>query len=224
MYQFYSELGKKVNIRISVDGYGEAHDVNRKTADGRGSWALVKKNLPAYRELMEKYKVKTNIVATLNRASIEGLFDNSTKIYEITRMPVAFLFVHEEDWTPKDFEKIKEQVSRLHDYSIRNGTRFGISNIEAIRQGNNNSQGFQSICGAGIASITVNYQGGIYPCHRCCYNDMGDFYKMGSLDTGISYARRAFINEINNLDMLPSQVPKVPPCYPKKLSFLLFYK
>ena len=111
----------------------------------------------------------------------------------------------------KDFEKIKEQVSRLHDYSIRNGTRFGISNIEAIRQGNNNSQGFQSICGAGIASITVNYQGGIYPCHRCYYNDMGDFYKMGSLDTGISYARRAFINEINNLDMLP---PKCRKCHP----------
>ena len=46
MYQFYSELGKKgISESVSTD-MERTHDVNRKTADGRGSWALVKKTSP----------------------------------------------------------------------------------------------------------------------------------------------------------------------------------
>lgn len=208
MYKLYSKLGKKINIRISVDGYKDAHDANRKAADGKGSWKLVEKNLPVYRELMQRYKVKASIVTTLNKATSMNMYENYTKVYEIAGMPMGFLFVHEEDWTTEDFERIKEQVIRLHEYSQKNKMKFHIANIRLKQQNNNNSQGFQSLCSAGINSFTVNYKGDIYACHRCYFNNMGSMYKMGDLDKGISLARRVFMHDVNNIDMMPIKCRK----------------
>lgn len=201
MFLLYSKLGKKINIRVSVDGYKDKHDITRRTIDGSGSWSMLEKNLLKYRILKEKYGCKINLVNTINKANCKEIYYNYTTLFELTGMNIATLFVHEDNLTDKDFEIIKEQTGMLHDYCVNRKMRFSLCNIKGESKRNTNG----SICNAGIGSFTVSHEGNIYPCHRCYFNDMGSMYTMGNVDVGISKTKRAFMNEINNMNMMPEK-------------------
>ena len=207
IFSLYSELGKKINIRVSVDGYKENHDITRKTIDGKGSWSIVEKNLYKYRILKEEYGVKVGLVNTINKANCKDIYYNFINLYELTGMNIGTLFVHEDNMTDNDFQMIKEQVGRLHDYCVKQNMRFSICNVK--RKKNNNSG--ITICSAGTRSFTVDHRGNISPCHRCYFNDMGSMYNMGNLEAGISVPKRAFMHEINNINMLPEKCRKCNP-------------
>ncbi len=80
----------------------------------------------------------------------------------------------------------------------------------------NNDTGFSNICSAGITSFTVNQNGDIYPCHRFYYYKVGETFKLGNIDTGINPARRAYMHEVNNMDLLPTKCRKCNPIIRRK--------
>jgi len=67
------------------------------------------------------------------------------------------------------------------------------------------------MCYSGVNTFTVNYKGDIYGCHRCYYDNFGSTYKLDDLDKGISLARRVFMCDVNNLDMMPAKCKKCNP-------------
>gem|GEM_PF-6905308 len=211
IFSLYSKLGPKVNIRISVDGYKDNHDITRKTIDGSGSWSMLEKNLLRYRILKEQYGVKISLLNTINKANCKDIYYNYTTLYELTGMKIGTLFVHEDNLTEEDFETIKEQVGRLHDYCVERKMRFSLCNIKMKNMSNSNT----SICGSGVSSFTVNHEGNIYSCMRCYFNDMGSMY-MGNVENGISVSKRLFMRDINNVNMLPEKCRNCNPIIRRK--------
>lgn len=200
MFSLYSKLGKKINVRVSVDGYKENHDLTRRTIDGKGSWSMLEKNLLKYRLLKEKYGVQVGLVNTINKANCKDIYYNYTMLYELTGMNIGTLFVHEDNLKDEDFEIIKKQVGMLHDYCVKRKMRFSVCNIKMKNVNNSNN----SLCSSGVRSFTVSHEGNIYSCMRCYFNNMENMY-MGNLEDGISVAKRLFMREINNVNMLPEK-------------------
>jgi uncharacterized protein len=209
MFDLYKKLGKKINIRISVDGYKEDQDMSRKTINGESSWIMLEKNLLRYRELREKYGVQVSLITTINKNTYKHLYENHTKIYDFCKLPIGNLFVHEDNWTSEDFEIIKEQTGKLHDYCIERNIMLSLCNVRSNRNEGNSTR--RNICSAGVNSFTVDEKGEIFPCHRCYFNDLGESYKLGNVDKGISKARRKLMWEINNFDMLPQKCRECNP-------------
>lgn len=203
MFSLFSRLGKRLNVRISVDGFREKHDVTRRTADGRGSWHLLEENLPRYRELKEKHGVRVNLVSTLNKSTCRDIFYNQVHLYELTGMQIGFLFIHEDKWEAGDFEVIKEQAVLLHEYGLKHRVHFPLCSTRTPKSGSGNNGGFQNICSGGISSFTVNHAGEIFSCHRGYYYGFGDTFRLGHVDAGFSGAKRAMMYEMNNMNMLP---------------------
>lgn len=207
MFEFYSRLGKKFNIRVSVDGYGDNHDRTRKLADGRGTWRLLEKTLPRFRDLKETYGVRVNLISTINKSTFRDIYYNYTHLYESTGMQIAFLFVHEEKWDEEDYKTIKEQVMLLYDYSLQYKIRFPLSSVQTQQESANLNGGglFQKICNAGIRSFTVNHGGDMFSCHRAYYYGLDDVFKMGNTETGFIAPIRSLMYRINNLKRLPQK-------------------
>jgi len=105
--------------------------------------------------------------------------------------------VHEEDWNEDDFAEIEQQALNLHTWCIERDMRFSLCNIKWRQHASKN------ICSAGVTSLTVNYAGDIYPCHRCYYYAANETYRLGNVESGIPDDKRAFINALNCVDRLP---------------------
>ncbi|MCX5848913.1 MAG: radical SAM protein [Deltaproteobacteria bacterium] len=210
MYEFYARLGKKINLRVSVDGYKEKHDFTRKSAQGKGSWFLLEKNLPRFRELKEKYGVRVNLVTTINKSTYKDLYYNWTNLHELTGMQIASLFIHEEKWEKEDYQIIREQALLLHDYSLRHNVKFFLTTSATGADSAGNGALFSSICNAGIKTFSVNHAGDIFACHRAYYYGLGGAFKLGNIETGLDEAAKASIYKINNMKMLPAKCRECP--------------
>jgi len=205
MFEFYRKLGHKLNIRVSVDGYGENHDVVRKTATGQGSWRFLEKTLPRFRDLKEQHDVRVNLITTISKLTYKNIYSDYTRLFELAGVPIGFLFVHEADWNDDDFAVIKEQVSSLQEWCLDRQLTCSLCNISGAstrRRAPNSVDG--SICGAGAYSFSVNWTGDIHPCHRCYYYGAGATYRLGDVDSGISPEKRARVWTLNRLDKLPA--------------------
>jgi uncharacterized protein len=209
MFEFYKKLGKKLNIRVSVDGYKEKHDFSRRTKEGQGSWSLLEKNLPRFRELKEKYKVNVYLVSMINKSTCRDIYYNYKNLHELMGMRIYSQFIHEENWNEDDYRAIKEQIMLLHDYCVQRKMPV-FSNLCDTGSGqktnsSSNKDGFSGICNAGIGSFTVNHAGDIFSCHRAYYYGMDEPFKIGNVDKGFDGTRIKLVREINNLNKRPAK-------------------
>jgi radical SAM protein with 4Fe4S-binding SPASM domain len=214
MYSFFRGLGPKLSLRISVDGYADNHDLVRITSAGQGSWRLVEKNLPLFLSLKEEHGVKVNLIATINKLNYRSIFYDYIHVYELARLPIGFLFVHEQEWQEKELDEVRRQVSMLHEWCMDRGMRFPLCNVRrsANKRGSSDSGEADNICAAGVNSFTVNHEGDIFPCHRTYYYGMGESLRLGNVRTGIVPDQRAQVAAINRLGKLP---PKCQECHPQ---------
>lgn len=210
MVNLYKQLGSKISIRVSVDGYVENQNVVRKMKDGQGSWEIVRKNLLSYQALKEEYGVRVNLVTTINKNTYKNIFFDYTGLYEMTGLPIGFLFVHEEDWNEEDFAEIEQQALNLHKWCIERNMRFSLCNIKYRPHAGEN------ICSAGVSSFTVNYAGDIYPCHRCYFFGSNESYRLGNVESGILDDKRASIYALNCIKRLPKACQACNPVLRKK--------
>jgi radical SAM protein with 4Fe4S-binding SPASM domain len=189
------------------------HDLSRKTADGKGSWPLLEKNLLRFRELREKHGVAINLVSTINKSTCRHIYYNYTRLFELTGMNIFYLFIHEDAWEQSDFDAIKEQVMLLQEYGFKNKLQIPLC---ATGYGTNQSgKGAQSadsrICNAGIGTYSVNHAGDIFSCHRAYYYGAEEVYKLGNVETGFNRDNRAAVRELNSTKNLPM---KCQQCHP----------
>lgn len=217
IYELYSRLGKKMNVRVSIDGYGANHDLTRVTANGTGSWAMLEKNFSSYMKLRDDHGLDLTAVMTINKSNYKSLYYNTTKLYELTGISqIGTLMVQETQWDDEDFDCIIEQVARLFDYGKSHGINFPICRIR------NWDNGGVHLCSSGTSSFIVDVDGDIYPCHRCFYYDLGKIFRMGHVDMGIDPSKRKMMLEFNNIKNMPARCRECGPiirnrchiCYP----------
>lgn len=205
MLNLYKQLGSKISIRVSVDGYAENQNVVRKMKGGQGSWERVKKNLLLYRALKENYGVRVNLITTINKNTYKNIYFDYTRLYEMAGLPIGFLFVHEEEWNEDDFAEIERQALNLHKWCIEHKMRFPLCDIRWRPHESDN------ICAAGVSSFAVNSAGDIYPCHRCYYYGTNETYRLGNVESGILHDKLALICALNCVDRLPKACQSCDP-------------
>ena len=169
---------QKISINFSVDGKPETQDANRKTIDGKGSFALLDAALAKVVERNPSQGVRM----TYDSTSVGSLYQDHEYLWGrgITRTsPIA---AFEDDWGEDDLARAGKQYQLIAQAVLermRNGDlrRVGFLAKYAQRLAQNKRR-MKQPCGICNGYIGVSVDGTVYPCQRfaAC-----DGYPLGTL-------------------------------------------
>lgn len=208
VYNLIKDYKNKVNleIQLSVDGIKEIHDMYRITRDGKGSFELVEKNIPIFKELFNDNLVKLSIHGCINKKSLPYLYEN----YDFFRHTwgferVWFIPVMEESWDENDVEIYDKENEKIYDdiISITKKTKDikVVQNYAPMDRCLRFGQRSIAPCGAGKNFVTITANGEIYPCHQIYFNDPNKETKIGHIWNGINNAKRRIYLDYDYTDL-----------------------
>lgn len=188
-----AELLHRYNIRtkVSLDGIGEAHDRHRKFANGRGSFARIRRHLARIRGLPG-----ITVRVTVSPNNVTSLAASARWLAEEGFPHVFFSPVVEAAWTPASLTELLDQTEALHRLAA-DYPETAFANLrrdaERLRAGPRRRHG----CGAAVSMAAIDADGYLYPCHRYVgyFGDRLADYRIGSVYTGVdAAARRRFVD------------------------------
>ncbi|MBT2292012.1 4Fe-4S cluster-binding domain-containing protein [Paenibacillus albidus] len=192
-------IGNKFDLKISIDGYEEVHDLNRITHNERGSFNKIIKNwdyIADYEMKTGKYVQVTNVVTRNNYMffyeSVKFLVEElGVKIIDTA----IDLFV---DWTKEELETICSHIYRiyaLYERCFNERRAFGWSFVNEVLHSVEEKRKFYS-CGAGIISLYVRTDGTFFSCSTHMAQEEG----LGDVDRGLNPQKIAYLKQLNSID------------------------
>ncbi len=191
-----------VDYTLSLDGVRAAHDLERRTVDGRGSFDRIRARVPKILEA-DPY-VKVNLVITPRNAPYLA-----ESIRFLRETGFRYLNVSPDfggDWDAKSLAVLRKEYRKVADYYVdchRRGRKITITllddKIRAHALHDARAAGAPSACDAGGAMLSIAPSGRIYPCLQAVGDDgpsdaegaIGDVF--GGFDAGRRAAFRAKI-------------------------------
>jgi uncharacterized protein len=182
---------------LSLDGDAIAHDLERKTVDGRGSFDLVLRNVPRILEFNPYTKV--NMVVTPKTAS-----RLSRSVAYAHGLGFRYLDVSPDfggAWTRQSFNELRDQIEECARYYVmchRRGEKLHVNLFDdkirtwALGQAKPEC----TSCDAGKTQFAIAPSGRIYPCVQFVKDDSAkdQAYAIGDIERGLDAARhKAFI-------------------------------
>lgn len=205
----------KLSVQLSIDGVKEVQDAYRVTKNGKGSFNIVEKNVPIWKDIFKDNIYALSIHGCCNRDTLKYLFKNYKYFREVWDVPrLWFMPIHSEDWEEGDEEIYREELQKIADYILDRVKKE--NNIQEIINYAPldrclNRDGFPlAPCGAGKNFITITAKGDIYPCHHFYFNDPERHTIIGNIWDGIDDQRRAIFMHYDNDDL--SCKKKYPKC------------
>lgn len=191
-----------VDYTLSLDGIQAAHDLERRTVDGHGSFDRIMARVPKILEA-DPY-VKVNLVVTPRNApylaeSVRFLHETGFRYLDVAPDFGG-------DWDAKSLAVLRKQYRKVADYYVdchRKGRKITITllddKIRAHALHDGRPAGAPSACDAGAAMLSIAPSGRIYPCLQMVGDDgpsdaagaIGDVF--GGFDSGRRAAFRAKI-------------------------------
>lgn len=177
----------KFNVTISIDGVKRAHDSNRRFADGRGSFDVVKKGLEAAIEGLGR----VNTLSVIHPDTLEDLPASFDLIASYGVRRIAFSLDYDAEWDEAALTHLEESLQRLADRAIahyRKGNYFTIqpfhTKIVSRLKGGLHAE---DRCDFGCAELAVAPSGNLYPCDRLIGEDgpAQDDIRIGHVSTGV---------------------------------------
>lgn len=182
------------DIKLSLDGNQETHDMNRKFMSGRGSYESVISNLDMFKEYEEKTSKKIEVSMVITKNNFREYYKNLKHIIDLGFSRIDSAINIYEEWTLDDVKEL-DDVLRKSFYIMK----------DIISQGKDVRWYFyekiyhsflnrcSNKCSAGTLSIYVNADGLIYPC-------MVDenIKPIGNVETGLDFTliRQVYVPEI----------------------------
>lgn len=176
-----------LTIAYSFDGNKKTQNLNRVTADGKGTFDIVEKNAKL---LLENHKrVMAMVVVTKN--NIENLEENIKYLTSIGFKNFNLLFDYLYDWQDEDLKIIKEQfnkVAEIYYNKILEEEDINISLFdEKIKTHIKDGYNCNEDCQLGMKSINVGTDGNFYPCMQFVGNEE---FMIGNYKDGIDIEAR----------------------------------
>lgn len=194
-----------LNVQLSVDGIKEIQDAYRITRAGTGSFDMVEKNIPKWKDIFKNNPRALSIHGCNNKETLPYLYENYILFKEEWGFEhIWFMPIHSEDWRDEDVLVYEEQLNKIKDY-ILNLTRKN-KNIQEILNYAPLDRCIRpdcfplAPCGAGKSFMTITADGDFWPCHQIYFNDPNKYYKMGNLNSGIDEGKRALFLYLDNSD------------------------
>jgi uncharacterized protein len=182
----FTFLGKHgIKFLVSLDGTAESHNKYRVFRSGRGSHALIVKNMKKVLKKWPDYAVRLSPYPE----SIKRFYNDIKFLIDLGFRNVMYSPVFEANWKEKDWNKWEDEGYKVVDLlseKKREGINIFIHQFDEFC-GQELDQKYP--CGAGRHYIGIDIDGGIYPCHRFCKFD-GKSWKeketcIGHVDLGI---------------------------------------
>lgn len=181
-----------INIAYSFDGDEKVQNLNRVTADGRGTFEVVFKNA---KKLLEAFDyTAAMVVVTKNNVrelenSVNFLINTGFKI-------INLLFDYTENWQDEDLDIIRtqfEKVGEIYYQKIKSEKDISILLFESkIKSYINEKKFCGDECTLGMKNVNIGTDGNIYPCMQLV--DTQEFI-IGNCKKGIDKnAREKLIN------------------------------
>lgn len=175
-------------ISISIDGNEEAHDANRRFANGKGSYEAVVNNV----DKLFRKGIIPEARMTVNSNNYKYL---STSIIHLIEMgfkdilPVIDIFAG--DWNEKMIADVTGEMLKVITYLKDNGQNNNITVglIDTVKCKLKNS-----LCDGGLNTFTIDTDGKIYPCMLCNGNSK---YCIGTVYSGINIQK---LQEVHRSD------------------------
>lgn len=191
-----AELLKKYNVKttFSIDGINDAHDTHRKTIAGKGSFAMIERNMEHLLGLADctiRLTVTPETAATLCK-SVKWLIEQGFKSISISP-------VYESEWTEQTLSEYFDALENLYKYQaeIRSlGNSARINSILGLEEKltEPGERGFG--CGAARRMVAIDAKGFIYPCHRFVgYFKNGQSQQIGHVTQGFFKEKREYYIE-----------------------------
>lgn len=156
----------RFELKISIDGNKEIHDLNRCFINGLGSYDLVVSKLNLIKEYEEFRKVPVHAAHVLTRNNKGSLTQTLNHLRELGFSYIETDINLEEEWKPNDIDELLIQMGEAFQYYINSRNRQELWHwkyyddfLEAF-----STQGTFYQCKSGLVSIFVNVRGKIYPC------------------------------------------------------------
>lgn len=196
-----------LSVQLSIDGTKEVQDRYRITKGGKGSFDLVEKNIPKFKELFSDCMERLCIHGCVNHDTMPKLFESYHFFkYDLGFKNIWFLPVAEEAWTKEDVEIYDEQNRLIYEDIMKDikeakdaGEVNKILHMYAPMDRCFFTGRSDKPCGAGDSFVTISAEGEIYPCHQIYFNDPEKEAKIGDLENGLDEdARRVYVEYDNS--------------------------
>lgn len=183
----------KCYFLLSIDGRPEHHNMHRKTADGKGSYELVDRNLDIILKKWPNAKVRlSHSVET-----IDTFLDNLKFLYNKGFRDIAYSPVSEGDWNEERLQVLTKVWADIADWyaeRIEAGDPVRLKFLEdACVHYYGRPAGNSSPCGAGRGYVGITVDGSIYPCHR--FNKFDDSRPWYEREVCIGHINYGILNQ-----------------------------
>lgn len=182
----------RFGISISMDGPKAIHDKNRITVGGQGTYDVVSRKA---RMLLERYQsrpVGARVTLTKGITDIRRIWDhlfNELGFAEVGFAPVTSGDISYYNLSDEELAQVFSNMKALGQEYLEAALEhrnIGFSNmhqlITDLHEGNKKALP----CGAGVAMLAVDHEGGLNLCHRFTGSDLDTF---GSVQQGMDKER-----------------------------------
>lgn len=149
-------------VGLSLDGCKKAHDMNRVSLGGRGSYDTIMKHFDWWKKKYHQDLAK----GTMNRDTLPMLGDMLINQIVLGLEPWCNP-IFEEHWTKADANEYYKQLRKVVDFVFHHKLYFKIKPIgrkrPPVQEGQDMTRGY---CGSGEYMVTLGMDGKLYPCHR----------------------------------------------------------
>lgn len=187
------------DLKVSIDGNKEVHDLNRITIHNRGSFDAILNNWQHIREFERKSGKYTQATNVISRNNYIHYYESVKFLVEQLGIKIVDtaidLFV---DWTEDELAVIGEEIYKVfafYEQCAGEKRAFGWSFIDEVFSSVKRKRKFYS-CGAGIISLYVRTDGTFYPCHAY----MVEEESLGSVHQGLNRSKINDLKNLNNID------------------------
>ncbi len=171
----------RVGITISIDGPRAAHDRNRRTVGGAGTYDIVSAKA---RMALSRYRARpigARVTLTAGMVDVVGIWDhliNDLGFHEVGFAPVTStentLFALDGDELVALFANMKTLGRRYMAAAFEN-LNIGFGNMHQLMTDLAEGMTKSLPCGAGVGLLAVDTDGGINLCHRFTGSDLPTF-------------------------------------------------
>ena len=158
----YMKNNKFIYVAYSIDGMEETQNLNRKTADGKGTFDIVEKNA---KKLLELYD---GAMSVITRNNLSQLYKNVEYLIDIGFKSINLLFDYTQDWQDEDLDEIRKQFNKIAEIyadKILKEDDIEIPLIDdKIKTYIQSGYDCNKDCKLGMKNINVGIDGNFYPC------------------------------------------------------------
>lgn len=194
----YMKENNFINIAYSIDGVEMAHNLNRITTDGEGSYDIVLKNA---RKLLSYFN-DSIAMCVVTKNNLKYLGESIKHLVNIGFYYINILFDYTEDWQDNDLVEIKKQysnVAQIYINKMLNEEPIYMPIFdEKIKSYVQSEYNCNDNCMLGIKSVNVGTDGNFYPCMQFVKNSN---FIIGNTRDGIDYEARSRLLESSGREL-----------------------